>query len=206
VGPRGHHRSRRVPDTSPAAVPLKPAAGTGAGGGRLRLPLQRRAGPRGGRERQGHGPLRPGRRRRGVRAARGIDRAGPHDRLRHGRHLHRRLPGRGRRRGGAGVRDVGGRHPAAHPDGRGHHGRRGGRLHRRVRRAQAHRGPPQRRRDSGPGLLWTRRPRHAHRRQRGAGPHPARLVPRLRASASRRWRKRWAPRPRRSPPARSASP
>ena len=118
-------------------------------------------------------------------------------RLRHGRHLDRRVA---LRRGvRAAVRDRGGRGPDARADAEHPHRRGGRRLDPALRRQPV----PGRPGLGGGGprtrVLPPRRPAHRDRRQRGARPHPARLLPpgvRLRAATSR-----WTPgsRPRGSP-------
>ena len=109
--------------------------------------------------------------------------------LRHGRHLHRRLPLR--RRAGAARHGRGRRRSAAQPDA-GRRDRGGGRrLDPRLRRPARPGRPRQRRRRSRARLLRPRRPGHRDRRQPGARPaRPARLPggvrPRRRPAAGRR--------------------
>ena len=137
--------------------------------------VQRRPDRRGRLPRQGLHLVRPGRRHR---------RHGPHGpgrglrqghRLRHGRHLHRRVALRGRVR--ARVRDAGrrgadARADAVHP----HRGRRR-RLDPALRRQPVPGRPGLGRRRPRPRLLPQGRPAHRHRRQRPARPHPAGPLP-----------------------------
>ena len=92
--------------------------------------------------------------------------------LRHGRHLHRRLP-RARPAAPDDRRRHGRRLPGQGLADRHAHGGRGRRLHRLARRGRQPAGrPAQRGRRAGPGGLRPRRHRaHGHRRQRGARPH-----------------------------------
>ena len=118
-----------------------------------------------GRRHRRHGPH--GRRRR----------LRPGHRLRHGRHVHRRVALRGRVR--ARVRDAGRRGAdagadAVHPH-RGGGRRLGAALRRQPVPGRARLGG----RGSRAGLLPARRPAHRHRRQRAARPHPAGLLPRV---------------------------
>ena len=103
-----------------------------------------------------------------ARTARGGRRRG-RARLRHGRHLHRRLPLR--RRAGAARHGQGRRREAAQPDaGRGDGGGRR-RLDPDLRRpARPRRARPAPAPIPGPACLRPRRPGHRHRRQPGAGP------------------------------------
>ena len=125
-------------------------------------------------------------------------RRGAGARLRHGRHLHRRLPLR--RRAGAPRHRPGGRRQAARADaGRGDRGGRR-RLDPGLRRPARPGRPGQRRRRSRPGRLRPRRPGHRHRRQPGAGPaRPALLPRRVRPGGDRAAGRRRRPRaPRRA--------
>jgi 5-oxoprolinase (ATP-hydrolysing) len=97
------------------------------------------------------------------------------DRLRHGRHQHRRQPLRGRVR--ARLRDPGGRRAHARADDEHPHRGRGRRLDPVVRRRAAARRPGKRRRQPRPGQLPPRRPAGHHRRQRAAGQDPAGAFP-----------------------------
>ena len=96
-------------------------------------------------------------------------------RLRHGRHLHRRVALRGRVR--ARVRDAGRRGADAGADAGHPHGGRGRRLGAALRRQPVPGRARLGRRRSRAGLLPARRPAHRHRRQRAARPHPAGLLP-----------------------------
>ena len=96
-------------------------------------------------------------------------------RLRHGRHLHRRVALRRRVR--ARVRDAGRRRADARPDAVHPHRGRGRRLHPALRRQPVPGRPRLGRRRPRPGLLPARRPAHRHRRQRAARPHPAGPLP-----------------------------
>ena len=97
-------------------------------------------------------------------AARGRLRA--HHRLRHGRHLDRRVALRRRVR--ARVRDAGGRRAHARADDEHPHRRRRRRLDPALRRRALPRRAGVRRRQPGPGVLPARRAAHRHRRQRDA--------------------------------------
>ena len=99
----------------------------------------------------------------------------PGDRVRHGRHVHRRLALRGRVR--AAVRDPGGRRPAARADAVHPHGRGGRRLRAALRRRPLPGRPGLRGRRAGARLLRPRRPADRDRRQRAARPGPAGVLP-----------------------------
>ena len=168
------------------------------------------------RPRRAHGAQRPGRRRgRGGAARRALRRARPAV-LRHGRHLVRRVRRRGRPR----ARDDGarGRRPAAGPaDGRHPHRRRRRRLDRLARpRRRAARGPAQRGRRAGTGVLRARRhradgdrrqprPRPPERR-RPAGRRRRRSTPTRRTRPSSGWPASWGSTSARAPRASCASP
>ena len=111
---------------------------------------------------------------RTARAGAGCGPAHPGDRLRHGRHLHRREPLRRRVR--TRLRDPGGR--GAHARADDEHPHRGGRrrLGAELRRGPAARRPAERRRQPRPGQLPPRRAAHRDRRQRDAGQGAAGLV------------------------------
>jgi hypothetical protein len=157
---------------------------------------------------QGRDPVGPGRRHRRHGAHRGRRRAPQGDRLRHGRHQHRRVALCRRVR--ARVRDPGGRRAHARADDEHPHRGRGRRLDPAVRRRAAARRARKRRRQPGPGQLPPRRAAGGDRRQRAAGQDPAGalpagvrpggdepLDPTACASASRRWPRRCGkPRPR----------
>jgi hypothetical protein len=96
-------------------------------------------------------------------------------RLRHGRHLHRRVALRRRVR--ARVRDAGRRGAVARPDAVHPHRGRGRRLHLALRRQPVPGRTRLGRRRPRAGLLPARRPAHRHRRQRAARPHPAGPLP-----------------------------
>ena len=98
----------------------------------------------------------------------------PSHRLRHGRHLHRRLALRGRVR--ARIRDAGRRGPDAGADAGHPHGGRGRRIGAALRRQPVPGGADSAGADPGPALP-ARRPAHRHGRQRAARPHPAGLLP-----------------------------
>ena len=107
-------------------------------------------------------------------------------RLRHGRHLDRRVALRGRVR--ARVRDAGRRRAHARADDDHPHRRRRRRLDPALRRARYRVGPDSAGANPGPGLLPARRPAHRDRLQRDAGQDPARVLPagvRARAATSR---------------------
>ena len=110
-----------------------------------------------------HGPHRPGGWLR------------PRDRVRHGRHLHRRVALRGRVR--AAVRDPGRRGADAGTDAEHLHGRRWRRLGAAFRRQPVPGRPGLGRGGPGPGRLPPRRPAHRHRRQHHARPDPAGVFP-----------------------------
>ena len=113
---------------------------------------------------QGRDPVRPGRRRGrhgGDRARGGLR---PPDRLRHGRHLDRRVAFRRRVR--ARLRDRGRGRAHARADDADPHGRGRRRLDPAFRRRALSRRPGFRRRQSGTDLLSPRRPARRHRRQR----------------------------------------
>jgi hypothetical protein len=97
------------------------------------------------------------------------------DRLRHGRHLHRREPFRRRVR--ARVRDAGGR--CAHARADDEHPHRGGgrRLHPQLRRRAVSRRPRERRRQPRPGLLPARRAAGGDRCERDGRQDPAGALP-----------------------------
>ena len=131
-----------------------------------------------GRRHRGHGPD----------VGRGRVRQG--HRLRHGRHLHRRLALRRRIR--AAVRDPGGRVPHARSHAQHPHGRRGRRVAAVLRRRAVPGRPRLRGGEPGAGRVPPRRPADGHRRQPHARPDPARLL-----SARVRSRRRPAARRRR---------
>ena len=96
-------------------------------------------------------------------------------RLRHGRHLHRRLALRGRAR--ARVRDAGGGRAHARADDGDPHHRGGRRLDPALRRPAPARRARFGRRQPGARVLPARRPARGHRLQRDAGQDPARVLP-----------------------------
>ena len=115
----------------------------------------------------------------------------PGDRLRHGRHVHGRLPLRGSARAGLRHRGRGraaARADAGHPHGRGR---------RRLRPALHRRPVPGRPRLGGrrprSRVLPPRRAADRHRRERAARPDLRRALPR--ASSARAATSRWTPRP-----------
>ena len=93
------------------------------------------------------------------------------DRLRHGRHVHRRQPLRRRVR--ARVRDAGGRRAHARADDEHPHGRGRRRLDPAVRRCALARRPAERRREPGPGVLSPRRAAGGDRCERDGRQDPA---------------------------------
>ena len=99
----------------------------------------------------------------------------PGDRVRHGRHVDRRKPLRGRVR--AAVRDRGGRRPAARADAVDPHGRGRRRLRAALRRRQVPGRPGLRGGRARTRLLRSRRPADRDRRQRAARPGPAGVLP-----------------------------
>ena len=136
----------------------------------------------------------PGRRHRRRGAHLGCGRLRPDHRLRHGRHLDRRVALRRRVR--ARVRDPGRRRAHARADDEHPHRRRRRRLDPAFRRRALPRRPGLRRRQSRPGLLPPRRPAHRHRRQRDARQDPAGVLPAgvRRRRATSRWTRRWCER------------
>ena len=136
---------------------------------------------------QGRDPVRPGRRHRRHGAHRGGRRARQGDRLRHGRHHHRRQPLRRRVR--ACLRDPGGRRAHARADDE--HPHRGGRrrLDPGLRRRAAARRPRERRRQPRAGQLPPRRAAGRDRRQRACWARSSRRI--SRACSARRATSRW---------------
>ena len=121
---------------------------------------------------QGRDPVRPGRRHRRHGAHRAARRGiAQGDRLRHGRHLDRRVALRRRVR--ARVRDPGGRRAHARADDEHPHGGGRRRLDPGIRRRALSRRAAERRRQPRPGLLPARRPAGGDRRQRDARQDPA---------------------------------
>ncbi len=172
--PRRHHGGGRLPVAHPAAV--RDRGGRRTAGRKAAVhAVQRRPDRRGRLPRQGLHPVRPGRRHRRHGQDRGRGRLRQGHRLRHGRHLHRRVPFRRGTR--ARVRDAGRRGADAGADAVHPHRGRGRRLGAALRRqpvpgrARLGRGRPR------AGLLPARRPAHRHRRQRPARPDPAGLFP-----------------------------
>ena len=136
---------------------------------------------------QGRDPLRPGRRRGRHGGDRAAGRLRPADRLRHGRHLDRRVAFRRRIR--ARVRDRSRRRAHARADDAHPHGRRRRRLDPAFRRRALPRRPGLGRRQSGAGLLPPQRAAGGDRRQcdgRQADPGflPEDFRPRARTSRS----------------------
>ena len=162
-----------------------------AGSGRLCGPGRRRPGPRraaavhavvrrpdgGGRlPGQGRHPVRPRRRGGGHGRDGASGRVRARHRLRHGRHLHRRLPFRRRVR--AHLRRGGGGGPPACAHAVDPHGGGGRRLHLPLRGRTHARGAAVRRRRAGARRLPPRRPPDRDRLQRHAGQAAARVLPR----------------------------
>ena len=135
-------------------------------------------------------------RRHGPHVAAG--RLRPRHRLRHGRHLHRRLALRGRVR--ARLHHADRRSPAARPHARHPHRRGGRRLGPPLRRLPLPRRARTRRAPTRARVLPGRRPARRHRRQRRARPHPTRpLSPGVRPGRRPAPRRRPRPRPLRRP-------
>ena len=157
---------------------------------------------------QGLDPLRPrGRhRRRGAHLASGRFR--PHHRLRHGRHVHRRVALRRRVR--ARVRDSGRRRADAGADDEHPHRRRRRRVDPALRRGALPRRTGLGGREPRARVLSPRRTARGHRRERHARPDPAASSSRRcsgsRARPAARRRRRDAAVRRRSPPRSSARP
>ncbi len=220
---RRHHRGRRLPLADPAPLRRRRRRRFGRCPADVHA-VERRAHRRPAVPGQGLDPVGPGRRRRRHGPHRRARRLRPGDRLRHGRHLHRRLPLRRRVR--TGLRHAGRRGADARADHADPHGRRRRRLDPQLRRRPLSRRSALRRRCSGAGLLSSRRAADGDRLQRRAGADPARgsfpkcsaptatarSMPRPSPPASPPWPRRSRPRPassasrKRSPKASSASP
>ncbi len=171
---RRHHRGRCLSDADPA--PLRRAGGCADAGRAAVLHAEQRRADRGAPlPGQGRHPVRPGRRHRRHGAHRAGGGARQADRLRHGRHQHRRQPLRRRVR--ARLRDAGGGRAHARADDEHPHRRRWRWLDPGFRRRAVARRPAKRRRQSRAGQLPPRRTTGADRRQCAAGPHPAAAFP-----------------------------
>ena len=183
-----HERGRRLPVAGPAA--LRRRGGGRAGRGQAAVhAVQRRSGRRSVVPGEGLDPVRPGRRHRRHGPHRRGGRLRPRDRLRHGRHLDRRLALRGGAR--AAVRDRGRRGADARADAVHPHGGGRRRIDPALRRRPLPGRPGLGRRRPRPGLLRPRRPADRDRRQRparagAAGSLPPRLRRRRRPAARRR--------------------
>ncbi|CAM5300075.1 hypothetical protein SRIMM317S_00910 [Streptomyces rimosus subsp. rimosus] len=174
---RRHHGGGRLSVADPRPVRGRYRAPTPGRAADVHA-VQRRAAGGGALPRQGRGALRPrGRRgRHGPLLRRGGRRLRPGDRLRHGRHLHRRVALRGLLRADLRQRGRGRTDAGAHDE---HPHRRGGRRLRPALRRAALPGRPRLRRcGAGARLLPPRRPADRHGRQRDARPRPAGALPR----------------------------
>ena len=223
---RRHHGRRRVP-VAGAAPPRRPDRGGAARRRPALHAVERRAGGGAALSRQGRDPVGPGGRHRRHRADQPARGRRQGDRLRHGRHVDRRLALRGAQRRGsrADVRHRGRGCARARADAGDPHRRRGRGLDRAFRRRALPRRARFGRRQPRAGVLPPRRAADGHRLQRRAGKDPAGSLParvrRERRGAagrrggaradSRRWPRSSPPRPasgarpRRSPPASSTS-
>ena len=196
---RRHDRGRRLPLADPAA--LRGPGRRRAQRGGERVPLYFMQSNGGLTERaplpgQGLDPVRA----RGRHRRHGAHRAGAPGfdaghRLRHGRHVHRRLALRRRASPTASaVRHAGGRRAHARADDGDPHHRGGRRLDPALRRPALPRRARLRRREPGPGLLPPRRAADRHRLQRDARQDPARSSSRRcsgRAATSRSIARSW---------------
>ena len=167
---------------------VEPGRGGAADGARAAVfhAVQRRAHRRAALPGQGLDPVRA---RRAASSAwcRTVARRGLRqgDRLRHGRHVHRRLALRGESLR-ARVRDARCRRAHARPDDVDPHHRGRWRLDPALRRPEVPRRPGVRGREPGSRVLPARRAAHGHRLQRDARQDPARLLPaRVRARRGR---------------------
>ncbi len=124
---------------------------------------------------QGQHPVRPGRRHRRRGGDGAPRRVRPHHRLRHGRHLDRRVALERRLR--AHLRCAGRRRARARADDADPHGGGGRRLDPAFRRRALPRRPGFGRRQSRPGQLSPRRAAHRDRLQRDAGQAQSRFLP-----------------------------
>ena len=172
----------------------KVVAGLSGAGPPLLHAVERRADRRRALPRQGRDPLRAGGRHRRHGADGGRGGLRPGHRLRHGRHLDRRLAFRRRLRADQRARRR--RRAGARADAGNPHGGGGRRLDLRLRRAALPGRAGQRRRGAGARLLPARRAADGDRLQRRARQDPAGSFPaRLRAEGDQADRRRGLARP-----------
>ena len=182
---RRHDGGRCLPLADPAAL-RRPGRRRAAGRARDVHAIQRRPHRRAPLPGQGLDPLRARRRHRRHGAHLGGRGLRQGHRLRHGRHLDRRVALRGRAR--ARVRDAGGGRAHARADDVDPHHRGGRRLDPALRRPAPARGSRFRGRQPRARVLPARRPARGHRLQRDAGQDPAGVLSR-RCSGRRRTRR-----------------